>query len=494
MDYESYVRTDYKSVASRPTDRRRHFMRTGLLMSICSCALLGVLATTNGATTSQFQIEPRRIPPADTWQQNSIDRINLPLKLPEFKSAAIVRETLASRGESSANAQTAMVRNEKFFMDLQHDAPRDVTAAHGKWHDITVEVGDTLSSIFSRLDILRELQSVMELGPKITALDSIYPGQDLHIRIGKQGMEQLVFDPDTETRLRVARTSEGEFEAKVQELALKTRQFKVVGTIKHSLYLDGQEAGLSDLMIMKVSELFGWDIDFALDIRKGDTFAVIYEQPYRKGKELGDVHILAAEFTNQGQVYRVFRYTSSNGRTGYYTPASRSVHRPFLRTPVEIARISSPFDLYRRHPILNTIRAHRGVDYAAPTGTPIRATGDGVVVQQGTMGGYGETVTLAHGSRYTTLYGHMSGFASHTSVGEHVQQGQVIGYIGSTGLATGPHLHYEFRINGVHHDPLTINLPAAQPLPRGEMKAFLNATQPLRADLNGFARHRFAMK
>ncbi len=354
--------------------------------------------------------------------------------------------------------------------------------------------GDTLSSIFSRLDIFGELDGVMSAGAETRILNSIYPGQDLRVRISDRGMQELVFDLDYATRLHVVKTSDGELESKLRNRTVKKHHVVTSGVISRSLYLDGHEAGLSDLLIMKLAELFGWDIDFALDIRKGDAFTVIYEEYYRRGERVGSGNIVAAEFTNQDSVFRAIRYTDSNGRTGYYTPEGRSVRRPFLRTPVDVARISSHFDLNRRHPILNTIRAHRGVDYAAPTGTPIKATGDGVVEDRGYISGYGNTIILRHGSTYTTLYGHMSAFASNTSVGRRVQQGQTIGYIGSTGLATGPHLHYEFRINGVHHNPLTVALPAAEPLPAAEMARFQNATATLQARLDNYVQERIAMK
>ena len=477
-----------------PTSRRYHFKQAKLLVLVYSCALLGALNNPKGAPTGRLQSKPRPVAAIAALEQPSINRVSLRRTLPKHESASVAHQTLASGEALPAFDQIAMLGDMKLFMRPQHHPQTDENAVRGRWYDVTVKTGDTLSLIFSRLSILRELQSLLKLGPKINGLNSIYPGQDLHIRISTQGMEELFFDSDDATRVSVTRTSEGEFKASVRELAVETYEVTASGIIKRSLYLDGHKAGLSDLMIMKLSKLFGWDIDFALDIRKGDAFTVIYEKCYRQGEELGDGDIIAAAFTNQGQVFRALRYIDSNGHTGYYKPSGRSVRKPFLRTPVEIAHISSPFDLHRRHPILNTIRAHRGVDYAAPTGTPIEATGDGIVVQQGTMGGYGRTITLQHGSRYTTLYGHMSRFASHTSVGEHVQQGQVIGYIGSSGLATGPHLHYEFRIDGVHHNPVTVSLPAARPLPKAEMTAFLSATKPLRAELDGFAHHRFAMR
>jgi murein DD-endopeptidase MepM/ murein hydrolase activator NlpD len=217
-------------------------------------------------------------------------------------------------------------------------------------------------------------------------------------------------------------------------------------------------------MIMQLAHIFGWDIDFALNIRNGDSFSVIYQEDYLNGKKLNDGPILAAEFINQGHVYRAIRYTDPTGNSDYYDPSGKSMRKAFLRTPVEFTRISSGFTMGRFHPILNKIRAHKGVDYAAPTGTPIKATGDGKITFRGRKGGYGNVVILQHGARYSTLYGHMSKFRGGLAVGSRVRQGQVIGYVGMTGLATGPHLHYEFRIDGVHRDPLRVKLPGAEPL------------------------------
>jgi murein DD-endopeptidase MepM/ murein hydrolase activator NlpD len=443
-----------------------------------------VLAASHGIPARRAQSEPITAFMLQSRIQHATTRVNLTLPLPERLSSP--REIPAPHVErSSASTKAALIN------DVQKSAALDNWG--GEWREVTVRTGDTLSTILSRLNIGADLQSLMQLGAVTRMLDSIYPGQELYIRVDNRGMKELIFDPDDMTRLNVVKTKNGSFKAERQKLAVKTRQFITSGTIKHSLYLDGRKAGLSDPLIMKLSELFRWDIDFALDIREGDTFTIIYEKYCCKGKELDDGDIIAAEFTNQGKVFRALRYTDSKGHTGYYTVNGRSMRRPFLRTPVEIARISSPFDLHRWHPILHTIRAHKGIDYAAPAGTPIKATGDGTVTQRGSLGGYGNTITLQHSSQYTTLYGHMSRFANNTSVGQRVQQGQVIGYIGSTGLATGPHVHYEVRVDGVPHNPLTIKLLAAQPLPKSEMARFLSATKPLLAQLHIHTHNHFAM-
>src|SRR5690606_37885278 len=215
------------------------------------------------------------------------------------------------------------------------------------------------------------------------------------------------------------------------------------GSIDSSLFVAAQNAGLSHNLTMQMANIFGYDVDFARDIRQGDTFEVMYEELHVGDRTVGTNNILAARFTNRGKTFTAVRYTDSNGYASYYRADGTSLRKAFIRTPVEFARISSRFNPNRRHPVLNRIRAHNGVDYAAPTGTPIKATGDGRVVHVGRKGGYGNTVVVQHGQRYQTLYAHMSRYASGIRVGSNVSQGQVIGYVGATGLATGPHLHYE---------------------------------------------------
>lgn len=484
----SYIKTDYKLADNTKRSGRYEMRRLWLPVLASGLGSLAILFGSSNATSTDHSDNDAKLQATAHWAaRQPTRRIVVPLTLPKHdQHRSMVDRRLEQQKLATADQALLVADDRPLAVPQDH-------ATSGVWHEVTIKEGDTLSSIFSRLDIYRELQALLNLGAKTTALDSIYPGQDLHIRISEQGMEELIFDPDGATRLNVIRTSEGSFEAELHKLSLEKRQIVASATIDDSLYLAGARAGLSDQIIMTMAELFGWDIDFALDIREGDAFTVIYEEYYRNGEKVGDGDIVAAEFINQGKPVRVMRYTDSKGHTGYYRPDGRSVRRPFLRTPVEIARISSPFNLQRRHPILNTNRAHRGVDYAAPTGTPIKATGDGIVLERGTLGGYGLTIVLRHGSRYTTLYGHMSGFASGTGVGQYVEQGQVIGYIGSSGLATGPHLHYEFRIDGVHHNPLTVALPEAQPLPDAEIVAYLSATESLRAELDAQARSRIAM-
>lgn len=238
----------------------------------------------------------------------------------------------------------------------------------------------------------------------------------------------------------------------------------VAGTIERSLFEAGQEAGLSDPLIFKLAEIFGWDIDFALDVQPGDNFGVAYEQKFWLGRKIGDGPILAAEFSNQGTVYRAIGFRGPSGSIGYYTPEGQNLKRTFLRTPVKFSRVSSRFTKSRYHPILKLWRAHNGVDYAAPAGTPVRATASGRIISLGWNGGYGNTVVISHGGAFSTLYAHLSGHRANLKTGQRVEQGEVIGYVGKSGLATGAHLHYEFLVNGKHQNPLTFNFPGGDPI------------------------------
>jgi murein DD-endopeptidase MepM/ murein hydrolase activator NlpD len=259
------------------------------------------------------------------------------------------------------------------------------------------------------------------------------------------------------------------------------------GIIGSSLFEAGQSAGLSDATIMQMADVFGYDIDLVLDIREGDRFSIVYEEIYRDGVKVKNGNILAAEFVNQGKIYRAVRYADADGRAEYYRPDGKNLRRAFIRTPVAFTRITSKFSQHRKHPILNSIRAHKGVDYAAPTGTLVKATGAGKVLFAGWQGGYGRVVTLEHAGGYTTVYGHLSRFAKGIKVGTPVRLGQTIGYVGQTGLATGPHLHYEFRVKGAHRDPLKVALPPSKPITKDNLTDFQSKTKDALAMLDAEA-------
>jgi murein DD-endopeptidase MepM/ murein hydrolase activator NlpD len=234
--------------------------------------------------------------------------------------------------------------------------------------------------------------------------------------------------------------------------------------IDSSLFEAVAKAGAHDQTALALADIFGWDIDFVLDIQQGDSFTATYDEISQDGKYIKDGPITAAMFVNRGKVYRAVRYVDPNGTAHYYTPEGVSMYRAFLRTPVEFTRISDKFNPNRRHPILNTIRAHKGVDYAAPTGTPVRAAGDGRIQFAGQRNGYGNVLEISHARGVVTVYGHLSRFAKGLRSGTKVTQGEVVAFVGMTGLATGPHLHYEYRVNGVHKNPQTVELPGAAPI------------------------------
>jgi len=353
-----------------------------------------------------------------------------------------------------------------------------------------VKKGDNLASIFKRNNLnkstLHYLVHSSKLGKQLTR---IRPGQELtfgydkdhnlvSMQLHKNRIETLILQRDYKSQ-----SKKPVFVSYLDKKEVEIRSRFNTGTIDGSFFYAAKTAGMSDAMTMKLAHLFGWDIDFALNIRAGDSFSVLYEEKYLEGEKIGNGDIIAAEFINQGKVFQAVRYTDVEGRSDYYTPEGYSMRKAFLRTPVAFSRISSRFSLGRKHPILNRIRAHKGVDYAAPRGTPIKATGSGKVIHKGRKGGYGKVVEIRHANKYRTLYAHLSSYNRKIKHGSRVKQGQVIGYVGSTGLATGPHLHYEFRVNGSHRNPLTVKLPNAAPINKKYKSDFMKVSHTLLSKL-----------
>ena len=362
-----------------------------------------------------------------------------------------------------------------------------------EWTVVTVRSGQTVGDIFRQQGVSAgDLQRMLEDHANATALRTIHPGEEFAFAHNADGsMRGVRFDRDEKTRVTELFTTEGIRES-VQNRGVERRMHVAHGVVERSLFDAGEQSGMSDAMVLKLANAFGYDIDFAQDLRQGDSFTVIYDDVYCEGDRLHDGDIIAATFVNRGKRFSAFRYTDSTGNTMFYSGDGRPLRKAFLRTPVDFTRISSMFTAGRMHPILGTMRAHRGVDYAAPSGTPVRAAGEGRVTFRGWQNGYGNVVILQHGGHYSTLYGHMSRFAG-IGVGQHVGQGQTIGYVGMTGLATGPHLHYEFRIDGVHRDPLTVTLPKPEPLPAVELVRFEKQSQPLLAKLKSLEATQIAL-
>ena len=350
---------------------------------------------------------------------------------------------------------------------------------------VVVANGDTLSTVFAKVGLSPAvMHAVLASSPDAKQLSRLKIGQTLEIQLTEQGeLASLRSKLNSLETLALEQTPKG-YVFKKEQVKPEVSTVYARGEIDSSLFLAAKRAGLSHNLTMDLANVFGYDIDFALDIRKGDSFEVIYEEKTVEGQRVGTGNILAARFTNRGKTYSAVRYTSKDGTTSYYNADGTSMRKAFIRTPVDFARISSRFSNGRKHPILNKIRAHKGVDYAAPHGTPIKSAGDGKVLLAGRKGGYGNTVIIQHGQRYRTLYAHMQGFAKGVRNGSTVKQGQIIGYIGTTGLSTGPHLHYEFQVDGVHVDPLGLKLPMADPIAKSEMPRFMQQSQPLMARMD----------
>ncbi len=505
--------------AARKQKRRNRFLSGAGLLVLTSGLLIGL---------KQFPVDTSLTPVSisnTTHSSKQITRtLELPL-LPEEKplvekntststgktkpeKQTLVNKTIAETTQHKENQTKSTVKVDKSEQKHADQSNNDKdtnkkpdptssgnlaqeTSPNEEWKTVTVKDGDNLSLIFSRLAISKnDLYQILSIGQETQSLKRLKPGQVLRLKFDDSKVEELVHESDLTHTLKVKKTDD-EFKAKIIEEKPEIKVATSAGLISDSLFLSGQKAGLSDNIIMQLFDIFGWDIDFVLDIREGDEFRVVYEELFKNGEKIKDGKILAAEFINQGKVFKAVHFEAGE-ESGYYSEQGNNMRKAFLRTPVNFTRISSHFNLKRKHPVLNKIRAHKGVDYAAPLGTPVKSTGNGKVLFVGVKNGYGNTVIIQHGGKYTTLYAHLSRFSRGLKKGNRVEQGQTIAYVGKTGLATGPHLHYEFRIDGVHRNPLTVDLPKSLPLPDKYMKDFIQQTRPLLtqlASLSSESRH-----
>lgn len=460
MTYKIYVKSDYKPVVRWIPDRPWYLRPRGFIW-----ASTGFFVSAVAAIIASMA-------PSSEWT----DGADLETTLGSLYPGQIIAENLD------------YIRINPEHRSVGHALPEQRIEAQlpvtSDWQKIRVAPGDSLSIIFDRMKISPAvLYSIMTAGEESKALKFLLPGQELRFRIRDGKLQTLEYDQDMLTTLQVNLENDT-YTGKLIRTELDVKVLEASAEIDSSLFIAGQKAGLSDNLIMQLVAIYGWDIDFALDIRKGDNFRIIYEQQYKNNKKVGEGPILAAEFINQGKTFRTVRYVFDDGRREYFSETGSGMRKAFLRTPLNFTRISSGFSLNRKHPVLNTIRAHRGVDYAAPTGTPVKAAGDGTIQSIGNNGGYGRTVVIRHGSEYTTLYAHLSKYASGLKKGTRVSQGQTIGYVGKSGLATGPHLHYEFRVRDVHRNPLTVTLPKSEPIPAQYMDDFKRKSSPLLTQLD----------
>ena len=358
----------------------------------------------------------------------------------------------------------------------------EITPQINTWQNFEIKSGDNLSNIFAKVGLSdQDLFRVLNSNKEAEILNNIYPGYQLDFLIPSEGrLEQLrVLKSPLEGYLFTLENNNFKVE-EIERTAQLRPAFKV-GEITDSLFMAGQREKIPAAHLMEMANIFGGVIDFILDPRIGDQFSILYDEQYLDGEFIGNGEILATTFINQDKTFTAVRYINQLGEVGYYSPDGESMRKAFLRNPLDVFRISSNFNPRRRHPILNTIRAHKGTDYAAPTGTPIRATSDGRITRASRYGSFGNLVIIQHAGSFETKYAHLSRFGRGISRGDRVRQGDIIGYVGATGGATGPHLHYEFLVNGVHQNPRTIldKLPKAESIALNEMDRFKSQTEKL---------------
>lgn len=347
-------------------------------------------------------------------------------------------------------------------------------SSQANWQEYVIQPGDTLTSLLGRAGIQQQTAIKISRLRKGRQLRVLVPGRTMRVQVSDDDTPRLLgldYPVSNDKVLSLRLDEKDNYTVLIHKPQFEHRIRFSTGVVETSLYEAALNAHLSDNLTMQLAEIFGWDIDFALDIRQGDSFSLLYDEQYLRGEKVGDGVILSADFSNRGKTYRAVRFVDHNGRAHYYDSKGKSLRKDFLRTPVDFRRISSRFGK-RYHPVYKKVKRHMGVDYAAKPGTPIRATGDGKIVSRGRRGGYGKTIIIKHGNVYSTLYAHMRSYARGMRPGRYIRQGQVIGYVGQTGTATGPHLHYEFRVHGTHRNPLTVRLPDARPIARRYRKEF----------------------
>ena len=474
----SQLRHDYKpGAASRGRRQSRRILVLGLALAMGGMALVLGLRDADGT---------RQLPESLPSSAAVTDVQRLEIALP--KKAAT-----ESNGPSLASPEPGQPPTaEAAELTDTANVPPPVEVTAGEELTVVVKRGDTLDRLFRRHGLsVADLATMLQLKEAGNALALIKPGDEIQVVHDGPRVLALSRELSEELTLRVARDGET-YAAEFLANPVERRPAHARGRIVSSFFEAGTAVGLSDTLIMNLAGVFAWDVDFALEIREGDSFSLVYEEIWQDERKLRDGDVLAAEFVNQGRVYRAVRYRDPGGNVDYYTPEGLSVRKAFLRAPLDFTRVSSNFNPNRLHPILKTKRPHRGVDYAAPKGTAVKAAGDGRVIFRGRNGGYGNCVIIQHGGNVTTLYAHLSKFAKNARKGARVSQGQVIGYVGATGLATASHLHYEYRLNGVHRNPRTVPLPEAAPVADKYREDFIQSSRPLLAQLDAIAPTRLA--
>jgi murein DD-endopeptidase MepM/ murein hydrolase activator NlpD len=385
----------------------------------------------------------------------------------------------------TTNIATSMVVEEVSLPTLDQALNDEANLAEKFWYKDYVRRDDTLQSVLARLNIRNRdaLEFIRSDSVASEIARSIIPGRQVKSETDADGnLFHFEYQISADQFLTITKTADG-YEAHQDERILEIRPVLKSAKINSSLFGATDAANIPDHIAIQLADIFESEINFHTDLRRGDRFNVIYEGSYDQGELIKSGEVLAAEFVNNGKVYRAVGFRDSNNQMQYYTPEGKSIHKSFLRSPLEFSRVSSGFSVARFHPVLQRMRAHKGVDFAAPTGTRIKASADAVVDFVGTKGGYGNVIILKHDNGISTVYGHLSRFAPELRRGSKVTQGQMIGFVGMSGVATGPHLHYEFLINGKHQDPMKVALPKNNTIQGGNMAQFETISNQMMAQL-----------
>lgn len=413
--------------------------------------------------------------------ENQEDYIQ-PLALPEpiKKPSVVVKHSSPITKHTSITKSTTQIAK-KVIKD-------------NEWQTINPRPGDSMALIFNRLGLTaKNLHQVLYKNPHAKVLTAIKPSQSLRFLINKHQLQQLIIPVNSIETLIISRVG-GQYKTRIDSKKTTTQNIYVTATVKGSLFTTAQRANIPQKLVSKMAEVLKKEIDFAHGIRSGDQFSIIYEGHYIQSKMVGTGELLVASYTSKGKTVQAIRHISANGSFDYYTPKGNSFKKAFSRYPLKFSHISSTFSNSRYHPILRYKRAHKGIDLAAPIGTPIQATGDGVITIIDRHNGYGNMIKIKHDKTYSTVYGHLLKFQKGLSKGSRVKRGQVIGYVGQTGLATGPHCHYELHVNNQPRNPTSTSLPTASPIPSREMASFRAKTGTLLARLKLYEQANLASK
>ncbi len=452
---------DYNNSSNKPHDTKT----TSTATSVSVIAFVGLVAVGGyyayqnpnfvSLDFTANKAEPETVTDSSAFEPLDLDLIESIDILEEPRSTAIITEPR----EAKTKVQGLVTEPE---------------TSKNKWISVKIEKGDSLSKIFERLNLSHKDAISLAATENLKSLNYLTVGQNLEIEIDRVNQfTGLRYQVNRLKSLIVSKDSSGEFVTETHEVEPTVRIRDVTAPIDGNLFSTAERLNMSNRVIGKLSSIFRWDIDFARDIQDGDRFSVIFEEKSVDGEVMATGDILAAEFIINGNVIRAIRHEDTDGNTHYYTPEGKSLKKAFMRNPLKYVNVTSGFTHRRYHPVLKKWRAHKGVDYGAPRGTPIMTTADGTIEHIGRKGAYGKAIAINHGQGYSTLYAHMSGYKKGLKHGSKVTQGQIIGYVGSTGLSTGYHLHYEFRINGKHVDPLAVDLPRSLPIDSEELNHFI---------------------